>query len=250
MRSLLRMLGLSVLVTFGGAGLTAAQEQAAGAAGLTPGHPQGGPGPRARRAANFEKLDTNRDGKLTFEEFNPPHVGSRTLPFEKMDADHDGELTLEQFKAFHLELRRASFESRDPDGDGALGGLSPRDPQQEPTRGARRGARGNERLDTNHDGKVTFEEYSAPHVKVRTTTFKKMDANRDGKLSAQEYESYFQRHRRLLFDGRDVNGDGELSQGEFVNLRGIRALRRPRGTRAPGGQRSDPAPPAPGASEP
>jgi Ca2+-binding EF-hand superfamily protein len=53
--------------------------------------------------AQFAKMDTNGDKKLSLEEFKGKRTGDKATKaeeqFKKMDKDSDGALTLEEFKA-------------------------------------------------------------------------------------------------------------------------------------------------------
>jgi Ca2+-binding EF-hand superfamily protein len=98
----------------------------------------------------FERLDANKDGMISLEEFQPP--GKHQGPMEKADSNNDGAVTLEEMQA----MRAAKMAEHD--------------------------ARMTERftmMDTNGDGAVTQEE-------ARQTMFNHMDANQDGQLSADE----------------------------------------------------------------
>jgi Ca2+-binding EF-hand superfamily protein len=51
----------------------------------------------------FKKMDKDKDGKLTLEEFKGKRTGEMATKaearFKKMDKDSDGKVTLEEFKA-------------------------------------------------------------------------------------------------------------------------------------------------------
>jgi len=53
--------------------------------------------------AQFAKMDTNSDKKLSLDEFKGKRTGDKAAKaeeqFKKMDKDSDGSLTLEEFKA-------------------------------------------------------------------------------------------------------------------------------------------------------
>jgi Ca2+-binding EF-hand superfamily protein len=60
------------------------------------------------------------------------------------------------------------------------------------------------RMDTNHDGKVTVEEYAA----LFADHFQRMDKNRDGVLTEKEFN-----HK--AFASADANKDGALTPDEY-----------------------------------
>jgi hypothetical protein len=49
-------------------------------------------------------------------------------------------------------------------------------------------------LDTNKDGVLTFEEYSAPNVEKWRSGFKMIDTSGDGRISAEEWRAFLDVH--------------------------------------------------------
>ena len=49
-------------------------------------------------------------------------------------------------------------------------------------------------LDTNKDGVLTFEEYSAPNVEKWRSGFKMIDTSGDGKISDEEWRAFLDVH--------------------------------------------------------
>lgn len=92
-----------------------------------------------------------------------------------------------------------------------------------------------QRIDANHDGKVTADEYKAYRdstiwkkydprgtgsvsrrtfvqgSKARANEFSRLDLNHDGTLQKSEFDE----ETRRLFEQRDRNHDGVLTAGEF-----------------------------------
>ncbi|BBF80636.1 EF-hand domain-containing protein [Asticcacaulis excentricus] len=59
----------------------------------------GGPGPRMTPDERFARMDTNKDGFITRDEFK----GRRPEAFDMMDANKDGKLTKDEMIAFMKE---------------------------------------------------------------------------------------------------------------------------------------------------
>lgn len=49
-------------------------------------------------------------------------------------------------------------------------------------------------LDTNNDGVLTFDEFSAPNVKKWRSGFDMIDTNGDGEASADEWNTFLEMH--------------------------------------------------------
>jgi Ca2+-binding EF-hand superfamily protein len=162
---------------------------------------------------SFKRADWNGDGKLTFDEYaNPirvsferadrqsagvifcrpknapstkpqqnfrPHRGSRGAGnfCSRDDLNHDGKVTRAELdQALHQQFAMT-----------AKGGALNRD-QFTSMQNSRAGAtsqRAFQRLDSNHDGKLTLEEFSA----LQQRTFARMDKNGDGVIMRDEMTS-------------------------------------------------------------
>lgn len=110
----------------------------------------------------FGLMDENGDGKISAEE----HAGAHDNRFAAMDANDDGELTFAEFSAFRM-------------------GPGPKDGGQ---------------------GKMQNKMATKKQV-----MFEKLDADHDGKVSKDEFES----HAAAMFSKADSNGDGVVDQQEF-----------------------------------
>ncbi|MBY0335476.1 MAG: EF-hand domain-containing protein [Acetobacteraceae bacterium] len=129
-------------------------------AGCAAGGPHGG-GPE-RSAWMFERLDADRDGRVTWAEA----WGAAAARFDAADTDRSGGLTLAEFQAQTV-----------PRPDGA-----PEPSARMVERRAERRARRFRALDANQDGQVTLAEMR-PFAQAR---FRAMDANGDGAVTLDE----------------------------------------------------------------
>lgn len=79
----------------------------------------------------FGECDTNKDGAVSYEEFQACASPEAKERFDAMDADKDGKVTREEFKAWREKMRMAQEEKRkerrtelfkkcDKDGNGSL----------------------------------------------------------------------------------------------------------------------------------
>ena len=82
---------------------------------------------------------------------NSNYAGKKQCSMDKMDANKDGKVTFDEFKAAHDERMQQRFSRMDADGDGVI---TEEDRQQ-------RGARFFDAADTNKDGQLSKEEFTA-----------------------------------------------------------------------------------------
>jgi len=154
--------------------------------------------------------------------------------FDMLDRNHDGVLTRDEI---------AALAQRAPQ-SGTVRSVKVYPPMQVPGPAPPTGDLF-DHLDTNHDGKLSPEEFSrfasaAPPKQVpppaastyQPDLFDQLDTNHDGKLSPEEYARFqsagppqpkrapvpVSSHQPDLFDQLDSNHDGKLSPQEFARL--------------------------------
>jgi uncharacterized protein (TIGR03067 family) len=167
-----------------------------------------------------DRLDADHDGQLTLEEFTsdwptPEAAKQGTEVFQVVDQDGDGKVTVDELNSKPM---RAIFLLMDFNADGAwspgefsLGPVS--------SASAARTRRVFELVDQDHDGAMSFQEYTNRPAEA---WFVKLDANDDDRLSLAEYgegNPALVRSGRIrgVFSALDRNGDGTLSHGEFAD---------------------------------
>ena len=171
---------------------------------------------RERFMKQLEMFDTNKDGKVSKEEWKGK------APFELLDRNKDGSITMEDFPGGDgkggmpggmmpsLEERMARFKESDKNGDGKVAADEFMGPPE-----------AFKRLDKDGDGAITPAEVEAsmkdapPGVPGEKgdkgkTRFAKWDKNADGKLSREEFQGSDQTFKDL-----DKNGDGFLETSEL-----------------------------------
>lgn len=80
------------------------------------------------------------------------------------------------------------------------------------------------RLDRNHDGKLTREEFGAQREDVLRQRFRRLDTDGDGQISFDEFRSAHERRAERRFRRLDANRDGAVD-AEEIQL-ALRRLRR------------------------
>ena len=134
----------------------------------------------------FEKLDTNKDGKIVKDEIKNERLANR---FDKMDADGDGGITLEELKS--------SFEKGKKGKENKLKG------------GKVSSEKMFAKLDVNKDGVLVKEEIKNEKLAKR---FDKIDADANGEVTVEEFKAFSEKAKqskdRILNKEKPLKDDG------------------------------------------
>ncbi|WP_421592237.1 EF-hand domain-containing protein [Shinella sp. M27] len=173
-----------------------------------------------RHAAMIERLDTNKDGKVSSDEFK----ANATAAFKTFDADGNGQVTKDEIKARHAAFkaaRKAVHDAADTDKDKARQALHAAGPFMLPGAGKMF-----DRADTDKNGSLSQAEVLA----AADTIFARRDGNKDGALDTADAGSMKgkghhgkghhgkggeERAERML-KRLDTDGDGKVSQTEML----------------------------------
>jgi Ca2+-binding EF-hand superfamily protein len=127
-------------------------------------------GGKEKAEAQFQKMDSNADGKVSQDE----HTTGAKAMFDTMDADKDGKVTAAEMDAAHDQMHKAHAMDKGDKGDkGAKGAAH---------KAEMRATEKIKVVDTNGDGTLTAEEHAAGSKLM----FGKMDTDKDGFLSKDE----------------------------------------------------------------
>lgn len=148
------------------------------------------------RDAHFAQMDANRDGQLSREEMREGrrgpggpdgHRGGRGDGMHRLagaDVNNDGNITREEFLARPLQ----EFARLDANSDGVIS-ASERPQRPEGADGEQRGRRGErgDRLnpDANNDGQISRAEFAT----MGAGMFDRLDANHDGRVTQEEAQA-------------------------------------------------------------
>ncbi|MFT4197445.1 MAG: EF-hand domain-containing protein [Pseudoxanthomonas sp.] len=191
------LIAFSVAAALGASAWAFAQDADTQAQPQPPGPPAGG--------AQLQKLDTNKDGFISREEAKAD--SKLAADFDKLDKNKDGKLAREELP---------HHDRRGPGGPGRGGQGSPGQGQGGPRGfgGGPGGRDGLERLDTDHDGRVSKAEATAAANRI-LQEFDKQDLNKDGYVDKNDRELRRKQLRDEWFTKADTNHDGKLSKEEL-----------------------------------
>jgi Ca2+-binding EF-hand superfamily protein len=145
-----------------------------------------------RAATLVARLDKAGNGYITRDEF----LAAANKRFTRLDKDGNGKLTLDELAAGRGHGRRAAMAGKR----------------------AEFAQKRFDKLDTNHDGVVTKEEYLA----AATAMYGEFDAQHNGKVTAREIAASPRAQERVarvtqrIVKHLDTNGDGVVSQAEYL----------------------------------
>jgi Ca2+-binding EF-hand superfamily protein len=165
-----------------------------------------------KRSAIFHRLDKNGDGKISTEEMRQGRPRPPVFPpFDQIDLNKDGQITFEEFQKVPFvarqseERQHAMFDRMDRDKDGVLTAKDGPPPGWHPPFDGQGGGPGGhgrrgfdpkkfiQDYDTNGDGALSFEEFrKAPFVKdlgedAQEAKFNEMDRNHDLKIDLSDF---------------------------------------------------------------
>ena len=169
----------------------------------------------------FEKLDADQDGSLSRAEVQGHWMEKK---FDRADADGNGAVTRQELLEFKGNYRHKKakikavriLEKLDGDQDGQVSRQEASDHWM---------ARKFERVDTNSDGFLTYEEilaFKSSHKhkwgkKKADRILGKLDSDQDGVISAAEAKDHWLGHK---FEKVDANADG------FVTIEELREFKK------------------------
>jgi Ca2+-binding EF-hand superfamily protein len=157
---------------------------------------------RDQNIAGFIVKHMDGDGKLFISEDD--FVAKAKQRFARMDTRGDGKLTPDELTAPHLHAHAKFAQSENPD------------VQQKRAEFAQKYF---DKIDANHDGVVTQDEYIA----AATAHFNKIDTNGSGQIGTEQIASSprMVRHEQRVASHEvkrmDTDGDGTVSQAEYIN---------------------------------
>ena len=172
-----------------------------------------------RHAAMIERLDADKDGKVSLDEFKT----NISAAFKTFDADGDGQVTKDEIKTRHeafRDARKAVRNAADADKDKAREALRAAGPFMLPGAG-----RMFDRADTDKNGTLSEAEVLASAEKI----FERRDSNKDGAIDTADARPHkgkgwgkghhgkggAERAERML-KRLDADSDGKVSQAELL----------------------------------
>lgn len=168
-----------------------------------------------RHAAMIERLDADKDGKVSLAEFK----ANVSTAFKAFDADGNGQVTKDEIKARHeafKDARKAVREAGKADKDKARETLRAGGPYMLPGAG-----RMFEQADSDKNGTLSEAEVLAAAEKI----FERRDSNKDGVLDTADarpgkgkwhHGKGGEKRTERMLNRLDTNKDGKISQDEML----------------------------------
>lgn len=170
-----RFIGLMIILTV--MSLTLAQEPTKPGGKAKPADPafkpKAGPNPEQMVDMILQRMDTNKDGKISKSEAQ----GRIADNFDRIDTNKDGYLDRSEL----LVMARRMIQMQGAGGPPGPGG---------PFAGQRPDPNDFDALDKNADGRLTREELKGTPYADK---FDEIDTNKDGKIDRKEFSAYFRR---------------------------------------------------------
>ncbi len=160
--------------------------------------------PRPGKEAVFEKLDANKDGKISYDEYKAAtnkFLDKRREGFmERMDVDNDSAISFNEYKHWH-----ENFMGQHGKKGGKIG--------HKPGQGAKEGKAGIGQKDGKHAMGMSNHKRGRAEAEKR---WEKMDLNKDGKIEKSEVTQLVTERVNKMFDRRDRNKDGVITKDEVT----------------------------------
>lgn len=223
-----------------------------------------------RMSEFIQRADTNKDGKLSKDEFIEFSKKEGETRFATIDANNDGVIDENEVKTAMERMRGGGSGApggerrregggdgggfrRPPEGQGAPGGEGQRRPEGGPPgEGGRRPeggppGEGGRRPEGGPPGAPGQGGPGGPGAGMRgmfqamqnpEEAFKKMDSNNDGTVTLEEYKAGQNTELEGRFKGLDQNNDGKVTADEFkASIERLRGMMRGAGGGDKGGMR-------------
>ena len=178
----------------------------------------------SNKAGLFDRADSNKDGRLTFDEVSAVAPKFTKDRFDKLDQNADGSVTKEEFAAMRQKSQGAGSRlmAADANNDGKL------TLEEITTKAPKYPAQRFTQLDANKDGFLTSDELpkpAAPAAAAPSTPppstpadgankFKQADADKNGEVSFAEAQSAIPGFTQDQFNRLDKNRDGVITPDE------------------------------------
>lgn len=166
-------------------------------------------------AARFAAADTDKDGKVSLDEFRAYRLAEaepmRVRAFQRLDSNGDGKVTREEFD--RISARMFSRLDRDNDGTLAMMPMGPRGEGQGMGQGMGQGqGKGQAHGRGQSDGGRGEHGFGPGHGGMMMTgLFERFDADNDGKITREEFDKV----RGDLFAKADPSGAGSFDLTGF-----------------------------------